>query len=137
MAAFGYPREQPAQREDRGRKRRRDGSPSLGFSSEQGGQENLIARDSRFEVAPPMFSAISTRYHYGIGTLPAISFLRIRSPGQLVTLSGPDFIFFARALVPFKLTHYPTDAEFFVFSMLIVALRRGSCALFNALFFGL
>lgn len=47
---------------------KRSGSPSLGFSSEQGGQENLIARDSRFEVAPPMFSAISTRYHYGIAS---------------------------------------------------------------------
>lgn len=77
---------------------KRSGSPSLGFSSEQGGQENLIARDSRFEVAPPMFSAISTRYHYGIATLSAISSLRIRSPGQPVTLSN---------LFPFELTHYP------------------------------
>lgn len=76
---------------------KRSGSPSLGFSSEQGGQENLIARDSRFEVAPPMFSAISTRYHYGIATLSAISSLRIRSPGQPVTLSN---------LFPFELTHY-------------------------------
>lgn len=84
---------------------KRSGSPSLGFSSEQGGQENLIARDSRFEVAPPMFSAISTRYHYGIATLSAISFLRIRSPGQPVTLSN---------LFPFELTHYP--GIFFYFS---------------------
>lgn len=77
---------------------KRSGSPSLGFSSEQGGQENLIARDSRFEVAPPMFSAISTRYHYGIASLFAISSPRIRSPGQPVTLSN---------LFPFELTHYP------------------------------
>lgn len=90
-ATFVYPR--AAQREDRRRKSWGGGSPLLGFSSKQGGQENLIARDSRFEVAPPMFSAISTRYHYGIATLSAISFLWIRLPGQLATPSDLAFSF--------------------------------------------
>ncbi|KAG7200921.1 hypothetical protein KM043_003282 [Ampulex compressa] len=89
-------------KEEGGRRKEEDrgGTPSLGFSGEQGGQEDLIARDSRFEVAPPMFSTFPTRYHYGIGTLSTLSFLREEGITYVWKISGRSWCCFNEAYRP-------------------------------------